>query len=653
MHALINMDPPSIASTTTSDGGIIEQSLIKSSPGPQARMEPNQADERRLNDSSTAQLNDEKTVPPKLEDKTSESESLSEKSSATKTCSVKLVDIVGPNAVKTTGESLKRDQPPGQVSESDEPNAKKSRSSLPVDNMSAAHRVLLKPKDFVDLKRRTVSGFKPTSNDDKVNQEEAKPIDTSTFDNVEEELGRLFGGSNSPTKKDNKVTISPVKSGLTKDVRKQSVNAATAPTSSPSLPASSSGGSVTITKLSTGSSLSVESKDLKTVLSGGSSGGRPQSATAQPNQSQAKSENGVRLKGNIDITALGASAKQSSLASAQAAEAVRCNKCGIEYSTKEARRLHTCNSILDQHYLSVENAGERSNSKSSSPTSPSAPAGGASSETVTSGTTATSSSSPSSFDSASSRSNSPMMDQWNNSRKISSSNSSTASNASSNANVKLIKEKSDKLIIEGRPKLSVTKVSKTEMEKASPPLPKFKLSTDADKNKSRWTTAGDNSMAAYSGKLKIKVGGAPPTGSEKQSSDTGPEGGLAFSFAGKPTYSPSRIEPSNTNSGAVQTKGNFQRNLILKTENIIVSFFTESPRDASNKDSPASQADSGVYSIASSSSPSKGDAAPTTESTSPDSPNRDRMAFPEQNYGRDIQCKSRLLILHNSVIIMN
>ena len=66
----------------------------------------------------------------------------------------------------------------------------------------------------------------------------------------------------------------------------------------------------------------------------------------------------------------------------------------------------------------------------------------------------------------------------------------------------------------------------------------------------------------------------------------------------------------------------------------------ESPRDASNKDSPASQADSGVYSIASSSSPSKGDGAPTAESTSPESPNRDRMAFPDQSFNnRDMQCK--------------
>ena len=113
-------------------------------------------------------------------------------------------------------------------------------------------------------------------------------------------------------------------------------------------------------------------------------------------------ENGLnRLKSNIDITAMASNnsanggqnqvgegrgqAKQPfnqqqhspGLAggggdSGAGGGSIRCNKCNVEYSTKEARRLHTCNSILDQHYLSVENAGERtSNSnKSSSPNSP-------------------------------------------------------------------------------------------------------------------------------------------------------------------------------------------------------------------------------------------------------------------------------------------
>ena len=61
------------------------------------------------------------------------------------------------------------------------------------------------------------------------------------------------------------------------------------------------------------------------------------------------------------------------------------------------------------------------------------------------------------------------------------------------------------------------------------------------------------------------------------------------------------------------------------------NLFAESPRDASNKDSPASQADSGVFSIASSNSPSKerdggsmgsNGSSGTGASTSPDSPSR-------------------------------
>ena len=334
---------------------------------------------------------------------------------------------------------------------------------------------------------------------------------------------------------------------------------------------------------------------------------------------------------------------------------IRCNKCNVEYSTKEARRLHTCNSILDQHYLSASEAGERtSNSnKSSSPNSPtglhmtSAEARAAAHENSTS-------SPPSSFDSASSRSNSPMMDQWggngsgggNGNRKSTSSSSmtsggSSASNGSNSSNVssnsvKLIKEKSDKLIIEGRPKLSVTKVSRLDSSTSnsegnsakskqgptsnSPALPKFKLSTASLSDSKKYNeSAGAAELApssggekhqrpnvnvkassknnfesnnvgpSYSGKLKIKLGGGSTTIQSEKSqasmssdrtsdrsainhhhnqdggaaahgggSSGGPEGdrgGLAFSFAGKPTYSPSRIEPSNSGGTTVQTKG--------------------------------------------------------------------------------------------------
>ncbi len=84
----------------------------------------------------------------------------------------------------------------------------------------------------------------------------------------------------------------------------------------------------------------------------------------------------------------------------------------------------------------------------------------------------------------------------------------------------------------------------------------------------------------------------------------------------------------------------------------IISLYVESPRDASNKDSPASQssvADSGVFSIQSN-SPSKGDG--TTSGTSPDSPNArypDQHSFNHQQGGNGVQCKylpTRLINSH-------
>ena len=117
-----------------------------------------------------------------------------------------------------------------------------------------------------------------------------------------------------------------------------------------------------------------------------------------------------------------------------------------------------------------------------------------------------------------------------------------------------------------------------------------------------------------------------------------PSGFPSFDFAGKPTYSPSRVEPMT--SMVVNTATSITTNSNATT----VQPTKESPRDASNKDSPASQADSGVFSIASSNSPSKdrdggsmgSSGSSGTASTSPDSPNRiDRMptSFGDQNFG--------------------
>ena len=575
----------------------------------------------------------------------------------TKSCSVKLVDIgpkttpaiaavINSNSSDTTNtsddsngdsssreETLKRELPPHSLEtseDSDEPNAKRVRPAGGgggIANDVSAGRVLLKPKDFIDLKKRTVGSSsldnarlkpKPNGNGGTVDH---KSSTSSAFDNVEEELGRMFGAS-SPQKKDSnsgnnsgsKVTISPVKSSssTTKDqpggesssnktssgertgMSSSSATSTTSTTSTSAVSTSSSSGSVTITKLSTGSSLSVESKDLKTILSSSGSGRNLSISSSSSSSKSGNVENGFKMKKNVDIVPLSTNSKPEQLSPTD--NVIKCNKCNEEYSTKEARRLHTCNSILDQHYLSVDNPEQRSNQKTSSPSSPQL----SSSSATVNDHHGRSSSPPSSFDSASSRSSSPMMEhhqQWGGSSK------KGQPHHPSSASVKLIQENSEKLIIEGRPKLSVTKVSRMENSNETPPkskysqsgsgsptVPKLKLSTsnsssDSKKSsmssdlqdgknspsvsKARWSTAMDNS---YNGKLKIKLQPEKPidknnsSSSSRNDATTGPEGGMPFAFAGKPTYSPSRIEPSNSN-GTVQTKGMSKDLMILFSYN--------------------------------------------------------------------------------------
>ncbi|CAB4055616.1 TRAPPC2 [Lepeophtheirus salmonis] len=136
----------------------------------------------------------------------------------------------------------------------------------------------------------------------------------------------------------------------------------------------------------------------------------------------------------------------------------------------------------------------------------------------------------------------------------------------------------------------------------------------------------DSNSANFTGKIRIKYGGSSEDTIPQ--SKQGNQDGYAYAFTGRPSYSPSRIE-SNGPGGNVQDK--------------------ESPRDASNKDSPASQADSGVFSIASSNSPSKGDVHSVADGTSPDSPNnRERLNYSDQVFNRDLQWKSSSSGVHSS-----
>ena len=178
-------------------------------------------------------------------------------------------------------------------------------------------------------------------------------------------------------KRESKVTISPVRNKDMPGSLTITPNSTAAPATTNS---GSAMGSVTITKLSTGSSLSIESKDLKTILGSGKNEkdgnkNRP-SSLSDPSKSGIRPgkgfENGFRLSSHhqkLDLVPLdskmssvnntsssskmlnshhGSNNHHRRVRSGSGDSSIRCNKCREVYSTKEARRLHTCNSILDQ-----------------------------------------------------------------------------------------------------------------------------------------------------------------------------------------------------------------------------------------------------------------------------------------------------------------
>ena len=444
-------------------------------------------------------------------------------------------------------------------------------------------------------------------------------------------------------KKESRVTISPVRN---KDL--PSLNSSSllvGPTGN-----NLATGSVTITKLSTGSSLSIESKDLKTIL-----GAAKTSIAAEKDKFKSEKisgpgksfENGFRPGGahsKLDLVAIDSKTSKMTpghrrVRSGSGDSSIRCNKCREVYSTKEARRLHTCNSILDQHFLieggdrlkisptsskdSSDNS--RSSSRADSPLSlsPTAP-----SLASASATPASSSAPISGFGTV---------------KKIKITTSETGSKpvsgvASSSGPVKckLIKDSKDELHIEGRPKLSIVKVPRLECGSggaagldrktgpvSNPPqqpiVPKLKLSTlpvssdlKRDVGREKWiggaskdplslgdsykslkvtseaakklnfddktavSTASAESAADLgdksnrkvelvsanfgAGKIRIKYAGAPSSSDDTSKPDLGEkdhpttEDGFPFTFSGRPTYSPSRVEPN----GNLPTKGSLK-----------------------------------------------------------------------------------------------
>ena len=506
-------------------------------------------------------------------------------------------------------------------------------------------------------------------------------------------------------------------------------------------------GAVTITKLSTGTSQQVESKDLKNLLgatdgkiSAGSNGirvpptpspnadggaGAKKSSNSYSVQKQKKLQQQQQLHNNHHLHQ---PQPQHDPPGGGGGSDISCGKCKQAFSTKEAMRLHTCNSILDSQYLTdsadrhrmmVGGGSHSATSSSAADSKSSSPGSGSSLSRNSSRSNSPLLNSHSAAAATANKPQQPLQDQQSHPsisqlHKSVAAEGKVASGGQSNDAVpcKLIKdERENKLMIEGRPKLSVSKVggsrgadsgwskqkkveggdsrSATAASSSGAPHPPGGGNGVKRKTNEGSSAAAPPGAPGASGskdwpKIRIKVGGmsiaaggGPGGGGESSSSGSGPaakavgggkpamghpgvrkaeeEGPFSFTFNGKPTYSPSRVEPSQPNQGKGKSRTDEYCLSPMKEEGaaqIILIQFAESPKDASNKDSPASQssvADSGVFSIQSN-SPSKGDG--TTSGTSPDSPNA---RFPDQqafgNRDGNGQCKSSHLQLGSSLRI--
>ncbi len=270
----------------------------------------------------------------------------------------------------------------------------------------------------------------------------------------------------SPGPKESKVTISPVRGKVD--------NSGGGGGGGSSMKAERPGslGSVTITKLSTGTSQCVESKDLKTVLAGGA-GGSNNSGSSQKEANGMnnckrpvkKSPNSysVEVQKKKERRRQDRSQEKGDAASGEESSGYRCQAtCKQLFATKEARHLHTCNSKLDEHFLTEapyrkdqegSRGGGGGSDKSSVPTS------AASSPASTLSHGSSRSSSPTSFAHSGGGGGGANV-QPNCASNSDQKDKPSANHLPGGGEVKLIEdEKRHHLMIEGRPKLTISKVS--------------------------------------------------------------------------------------------------------------------------------------------------------------------------------------------------
>ena len=166
-------------------------------------------------------------------------------------------------------------------------------------------------------------------------------------------MGNLF----CPTT-DAKVTILPINKPCPKDLEHK------APTTS---------NSVTITKISSGDSLNVPSKDIKKVFSPKSKSSPDANKSKLALKTFAKGEkhrSGEKYKEHKhrDKEHRSRESSRESRDGKEHRDSQKhncCSKCNEQFSTKEAKKLHTCNSILDAHYLIDERDRQKTSPTSS------------------------------------------------------------------------------------------------------------------------------------------------------------------------------------------------------------------------------------------------------------------------------------------------
>ena len=333
-------------------------------------------------------------------------------------------------------------------------------------------------------------------------------------------MGNLF----CPTT-DAKVTILPCNKPNGKDVDVKPASAAN---------------SVTITKLSSGDSLNVPPKDIKKMFNSKSEMKTKTSSGHSKLSMKKSSGEKARLSSGEKLHRDHKSSERNREEGGGKQRHIGCSKCREQFSTKEAKKLHTCNSILDAHYLI--DGGDR---QKTSPTS----------------SVSTSESNSASLSRSSSRSSSPGLP-------------STVVNTVKKTPTTPTSGETPKLKISMKPGERSSEKPKVRKEDCSD-----KMKVKRDSMKEKWVESksssgqksdihGGDDLVTKDDRTRITIEAMKPEESDKTAASleivrmegakddatvgAGDRIDHAFAFTGKRTYSPSMSE-----TASVEGKGEF------------------------------------------------------------------------------------------------